>query len=249
MVQPASVDLRLGPSFRVFHNHRVAAIDLADPPTQPDRARRGRRRRAVRHPPRRVLPRAHRGVGRAARRHRRPDRGQVVARAPRADRPRDGRLRRPRLPGHADARDHQPDARADHAVARQADRAAVVHDARRARRAALRPPRARQPLPRPGRGDRDPLRGRPRAASARDRSDRFRADDARPAGRAPPRPSPPRPRSTSPGRCSSLWAFVLVRSRHARIRVARPHQRRAVGGRASALLLVAATMAAAVATS
>jgi dCTP deaminase len=32
MVQPASVDLRLGPSFRVFHNHRITAIDLADPP-------------------------------------------------------------------------------------------------------------------------------------------------------------------------------------------------------------------------
>ena len=33
MVQPASIDLRLGPSFRVFHNHRAAAIDLRDPPT------------------------------------------------------------------------------------------------------------------------------------------------------------------------------------------------------------------------
>ncbi|CAB4938614.1 unannotated protein [freshwater metagenome] len=32
LVQPASVDLRLGHSFRVFHNHRVTAIDLADPP-------------------------------------------------------------------------------------------------------------------------------------------------------------------------------------------------------------------------
>src|SRR4051794_32935075 len=32
MVQPASVDLRLGGSFRVFHNFRVEAIDLADPP-------------------------------------------------------------------------------------------------------------------------------------------------------------------------------------------------------------------------
>jgi dCTP deaminase len=32
-VQPASVDLRLGRSFRVFHNHRVTAIDLRDPPT------------------------------------------------------------------------------------------------------------------------------------------------------------------------------------------------------------------------
>jgi dCTP deaminase len=33
MVQPASIDLRLGSSFRVFHNHRIGAIDLADPPT------------------------------------------------------------------------------------------------------------------------------------------------------------------------------------------------------------------------
>ena len=33
MVQPASVDLKLGPSFRVFHNHR-----LPDRPRQPLRA-------------------------------------------------------------------------------------------------------------------------------------------------------------------------------------------------------------------
>src|SRR5919202_4843503 len=32
MVQPASIDLRLGSSFRVFHNHRARAIDLRDPP-------------------------------------------------------------------------------------------------------------------------------------------------------------------------------------------------------------------------
>ena len=32
MVQPASVDLKLGGSFRVFHNHRIQVIDLADPP-------------------------------------------------------------------------------------------------------------------------------------------------------------------------------------------------------------------------
>jgi dCTP deaminase len=32
LVQPASVDLRLGDSFRVFHNHRVTAIDLRTPP-------------------------------------------------------------------------------------------------------------------------------------------------------------------------------------------------------------------------
>jgi deoxycytidine triphosphate deaminase len=33
MVQPASVDLRLGRSFRVFHNHRIKAVDLAAPPS------------------------------------------------------------------------------------------------------------------------------------------------------------------------------------------------------------------------
>jgi dCTP deaminase len=33
LLQPASVDLRLGDSFRVFHNHRHSAIDLRDPPT------------------------------------------------------------------------------------------------------------------------------------------------------------------------------------------------------------------------
>src|SRR3954452_18416380 len=33
MVQPASVDLKLGSSFRVFHNHRIQVIDLADPPS------------------------------------------------------------------------------------------------------------------------------------------------------------------------------------------------------------------------
>jgi dCTP deaminase len=33
LVQPASVDLRLGSSFRVFHNHKITAIDLREPPT------------------------------------------------------------------------------------------------------------------------------------------------------------------------------------------------------------------------
>jgi dCTP deaminase len=32
MVQPASVDLRLGRSFRVFENHNITTIDLAAPP-------------------------------------------------------------------------------------------------------------------------------------------------------------------------------------------------------------------------
>ena len=32
LVQPASVDLRLGDSFRVYHNHRASAIALRNPP-------------------------------------------------------------------------------------------------------------------------------------------------------------------------------------------------------------------------
>jgi dCTP deaminase len=32
LVQPASVDLRLGDSFRVFHNYRASVIDLRQPP-------------------------------------------------------------------------------------------------------------------------------------------------------------------------------------------------------------------------
>lgn len=32
LVQPASVDVRLGNSFRVFHNYRTSAIDLRNPP-------------------------------------------------------------------------------------------------------------------------------------------------------------------------------------------------------------------------
>jgi dCTP deaminase len=34
LVQPASVDLRLGDSFRVFSNHKVATIDLRDGPPE-----------------------------------------------------------------------------------------------------------------------------------------------------------------------------------------------------------------------
>ena len=37
LVQPASVDLRLGDSFRVFHNHRASAIDLRRAAREPDR--------------------------------------------------------------------------------------------------------------------------------------------------------------------------------------------------------------------
>src|SRR3954466_14187426 len=32
MIQPASIDLKLGPSFRVFHNFRGESIAIAGPP-------------------------------------------------------------------------------------------------------------------------------------------------------------------------------------------------------------------------
>ena len=32
MIQPASIDIHLGHSFRVFHNHRIQSIDLGNPP-------------------------------------------------------------------------------------------------------------------------------------------------------------------------------------------------------------------------
>ena len=72
MVQPASVDLRLGTSFRVFHNHRLPAIDLAEPPTGvTEHVQIEDNASFVIHPGEFVLGQ-HRGVGRAAGRHRRP---------------------------------------------------------------------------------------------------------------------------------------------------------------------------------
>ena len=107
---------------------------------QPHRADRPRPGRAVHRAPRRVRPGADGGARRAARRRRRPHRGQELARPPRAHRPRDRRLRRPGVRGHAHARGHQPHPHPDRAVAGAADRPAVVHGARRARGAALRSP-------------------------------------------------------------------------------------------------------------
>src|SRR5581483_4874470 len=117
------------------------------------------RRRPIHHPPGRVLPRSDARMGGAARRHRGPDRGEELDRPSRPDRPRHRGLLRPRLEGHADARAEQPHPRADQALSRAADRAAVVHGARPARRAAVRVERPRLPLPGAGRRDREPLRG------------------------------------------------------------------------------------------
>jgi hypothetical protein len=62
----ASVDLRLGSSFRVFHNHRIAAIDLADRRTNLTELVEVADDEVVRHPPRRVRPQAHPRARRAA---------------------------------------------------------------------------------------------------------------------------------------------------------------------------------------
>ncbi len=173
MVQPASVDLRLGNTFRVFHNHRTAAIDLAAPPQNlTEQITITDEEPFVIHPGEFCLGRTLEWV-------QLPD--DVVARI--EGKSSLGRLGLivhatagfvdPGLEGNADARGHEPHARPDQAVGRQADRAAVVHDARRPRAASLRPPRARQPLPRPGRGDGEPLRGRTGCAGLPRRCDRV----------------------------------------------------------------------------
>ena len=169
---------------------------LPQPPHRGDRPRRRRRATSPRasrsldgepfviHPGEFVLGRTA-GVRRAAR--------TTSSRASRA-RARLGRLGlivhatagfvRPGFDGHADARDHEPHARADRAVARPADRAALVHDARPPRRAAVRPPGARQPLPRArSRPPRAATRAAPRARlRPAERSGSFSAHGARVPG-------------------------------------------------------------------
>ena len=170
-MQPASVDLRLGDSFRVFHNHRAAAIDLRDPPTNlTEEVVIAEDEPFVIHPGEFALG-AHAGVGRAARRHRRPDRGQELL----------GRLG---LIVHATAGFVDPGFKGTLTLeitnltrvpiklyAGHADRAALVHGARPPGRAPYGSPGARLALPGPGRGDRVPLQaGRAVASRAMARS-------------------------------------------------------------------------------
>ena len=167
MVQPASVDLRLGDSFRVFHNHRTSAIDLRDPPTNlTEEVKVADGEPFVIHPGEFCLGRTLEWVEL-------PD--DIVARIegksslgpPRPDRPRHRRLLRSRLEGHADARAQQPHARADQALRGAADRPALVHDARRAGRCARTATSSSAATTR-GRSR------RPRAATARPRRNRDR---------------------------------------------------------------------------
>ena len=117
LVQPASVDLRLGDTFRVFHNHRISAIDLRDPPANlTEEVEIADDEAFVIHPGEFCLGRTLEWVEL-------PD--DVVARIEGKsslgrlgpDRPCDRRLLRSRLEGHADARAQQLDARADQALA------------------------------------------------------------------------------------------------------------------------------------
>ena len=141
LVQPASVDLRLGDSFRVFHNHRASAIDLREPPSGLTEEVTIGDERVVRYPPGRVLPRAARSSGSSCpttswpgSRGNRASAGLgliVHATAGFCD---------PGWKGTLDARAEQPHAGADQALSGPPDRAAVVHGARPAGAAALRQP-------------------------------------------------------------------------------------------------------------
>ena len=156
----------------------------------------------------------------------------------RPHRPRHRRLRRSGLQGDADARDHQPHPRADHPVAGQADRAAVVHDARPARRAPYGHPDLGSHYQSQVDADREPIRGRPRPPGS---------VGSRPMHALlvwpPRRPSPPRPRSTCRRGARRMGRGPGSR-RPAQPRV--PRQRAARGVMAISAVLVVAAMAAAV---
>ena len=132
----------------------------------PDRAADGRRRRAVHPPPRRVRARPDPRMGRAARRPRRPARGQELAWAARPADPLDGGLRRPGLEGQPDPRAVERGEPADRPVLRDADRPDQLLPDVEPGRAAVRLDGARLEVPGPVGADRvglpRGLRRRPR---------------------------------------------------------------------------------------
>ena len=79
-----------------------------DPPPELTEEVKVERRRALRHPPRRVRPRAHAWSGSSCPTTSSPASRARSPRATRADRPRHGRLLRPGLEGDADARAREP---------------------------------------------------------------------------------------------------------------------------------------------
>ena len=138
-MQPASVDLRLGDSFRVFRNHRTAAIDLRDPPTNlTEEIKVGEGETFVIHPGEFVLGRTLEWVelpddvvG--------EDRGQVEHRRARAEIVHaTAGFVDPGFKGTLTLEITNLTAGPDQALARAADRPAELHGARRARRGAVR---------------------------------------------------------------------------------------------------------------
>ena len=127
------LDLRLGRSFRVFHNHRVDGDRPPRPAAATSPSRSCARRRTSRssiHPGEFVPRRAPRSgsscpttSSRASRENRRSAASGLIVHATAG-------FVDPGFEGHADARGHQPDARPDQALAGAADRPALVHDAR-----------------------------------------------------------------------------------------------------------------------
>src|SRR3954465_11844445 len=158
MVQPASVDLRLGRTFRVFHNFRVPAIDLAAPPDNlTEMVEIGDDESFVIHPGEFGLGRTHEVVEMpddiVSRIEGKSSLGRlgliVHATAGVVDPGFRGALTLeittlPRAPRVSEAQNHEPPAGADPPGAGKADPAAVVHDARSGGRAALRASGARQ---------------------------------------------------------------------------------------------------------
>ena len=138
MIQPSSVDVRVDRRFRVFHNARYPYIDVRQPMEDlTELVEVADDEPFILHPGEFVLGQTLERV-RPARRHRRPARGQELARAARAADPQHRRVRRRRLRGQPDARALERRQPPDHDLLRDADRPDLVHAHGRPGRAPVR---------------------------------------------------------------------------------------------------------------
>ena len=127
LLQPSSVDVRVDRYFRVFHNARYPYIDVKEPQDELTEEVEIDGRRAVHPPSRRVRARLDARAGHAARRPRRPPRGEVLAGQARPPHPLDRRLHRPRLGRPRDARAVERREPSDHDLPRDEDRTDLLH--------------------------------------------------------------------------------------------------------------------------
>ena len=180
LLQPSSVDVRVDRLFRVFHNNRYPFIDVkVEQAELTELVEVDDEHPFILHPGRvraRLDARAHP----AARRPRRPARGQVEPRPARAPHPLDGRLHRPGLGRPRDARALERRQPADHDLSRDEDRADLLHADDGAGRDAVRRRLDRLEVQGPARADGEPLLAELRGA--RDGS-RHRRDGLRRAAR------------------------------------------------------------------